>query len=257
MATTEVIITDKRKVSFGKKFLTILAMILPTSVYIVVWQIILPMFSNESSFATVYEVESDNIVFENTKETYTLKMVAPYEKGSSTYYEITGAKNCLVTFGGETVTLKYEKTEFKVSEIELNSNSILIKAKKGATTTFVAEYEEQQVVAEKITNPIRITIGMALGIVVIVLLTRSKIKEWDKTLATMLTLAIVTIIVMLLQTILTEMLWVMLSADLGYLVALLIDKFTPDDLFNKAFRQRQKDKKANKKSETYKKIGNV
>jgi len=200
-----------------KKALSFLTAILPTFSYVLFAQILFP--NKYASFDQVYS--ADHIVIKNY-ENKKLEIVEPYQENNLYYVEIVESKELYIEMytmnSNEFIYVNGSNIHQLNTEVAVSGNNILIESKNEIKIN--GNYEIQEINNNVVTNNVSISIGTILGILILMLVLKSKFSINSRI---TITLAVLTIVFFFLNSIIADIYWVLLSADAGWLLSLGIN----------------------------------
>lgn len=198
-----------------KKILQVLAVVLPTTLYILIFQILFPPLY--AQFDEVYR--ADTILVENI-DNEQFDIMTPYFD-EHYFINVIDAKEIKLTMTG-LIYINGNEIETDGSVvIYVSGNNILIET-ISSPATINGAYNIPEVDANAVTNGVSISIGTIMGLLVLLLAIKTKLPTDIKV---MLTLGITTVVVFMLQSILSDMFWVLISVDTGWLLGMGVGKF--------------------------------
>lgn len=201
-----------------KKLFQVLAMLLPTTGYILIFQILFP-----PKYAQFNEVYSADVIVIDNVEDKNFDIYKPYQEKENYYIEIVSTSKIVITMQSSTSGEVYVNgTVINTTEpiqVEIKGNNILLDSK--TEMTIQGAYKVLELNESTITDKITISIGTILGVLILLFVIRAKLPLNARI---TISLAFVTVMVFLLKTILDDMFWVLISADTGWLLSMGIEK---------------------------------
>lgn len=195
------------------------AVVLPTILYILFFQIIFaPKYRN---FTDYYIADTITIVKEETDK---LEIIKEYQDDDGYYtLEITKSDPFTILLNGE-IDINGNAFQSALVAVEVEGNNYVLVSRE---RSIIGNFEEQKDYTitptnnEKITSTVVISIGTILGLLAVLLIARAKFPvEMKMTIS----LAVLTLFLFMLQTIIKDMFWVVVSFDVGWVAYLGLDK---------------------------------
>ena len=198
----------------------------PTIVYILFFQLLFPpKFAEYKDFYI-----ADEISIEKENEGTRLDVFAEYttENGESVVEVVKAGKVKIYLHGNININGKIMVADELVVNSKSN-NYILISKNKSILEEHASNpdyYKIKEINEESTTNKVGITAGTIIGILFVLLIVKAKLP---KNVKITISLSVLTVFLFLLQAIISDILWVVISADIGWMIFLILDKEKKED----------------------------
>lgn len=198
----------------------------PTLAYILFFQLLFPpKFAEYKDFYI-----ADEISIEKEKEGTTLDIFAEYttEKGESVVEVVKAGKVKIYLSGNININGKTMESDKLVVNSKSN-NYILISKNKSILEEHASDpdyYRIKEINEEATTNKVAIGVGTIIGVLFVLLIVRARLP---KNIKITISLSVLTVFLFLLQSIISDILWVVISADIGWMIFLILDKEKEED----------------------------
>jgi len=196
-----------------KKILSILITFLPVLSYILFAQILFP--DKYADFNEVYSAQTIRIKNYNDKD---MIIVNQYEENDFYYIEIVSTPEITIEmYAGSTGMIYANGTNFETHSLNVvtDSSNILIESKQDIA--IYGNYSVEEINAAVASNNVSISVGTVLGILILFAIIKSKFTTNTKI---TITLTVLTVVFYMLTSIVTDIYWVLLLADAGWLAGL-------------------------------------
>lgn len=199
-----------------RKYLALILAIVGALGFILYNQVFFP--SEYKGFTDYYI--ADEVIITSTHEKPKTVILEPYSDESYYYVEVVQTNGLSIQLKGDVVASGLNIITDDYVIIETRNNNILLKSKNPINIEY--EWITQEVVnAEQVTNRVVITVGSIIGLLVLLMIIRS---ELPKKFRITITLAVVTSLVFILKELMNDMFWVLVSADTGWILGLILSK---------------------------------
>ena len=197
-----------------KKTLSLIVLLLPTTVYILIFQVLFPVKYND--FKEYYTADQITITLTNEAKEHNLELVPEYIENKKNYLEIAtvGGTAKLILSGNVKINGKPIKAVGDV-ELEVKGSGILLETPADQQVIIDDDltFYYQDINADKTTNKISVSIGTILALLIFLLVIKAKFPTNIKI---TITLVALTASVFLLQSILNDMFWILLTLLVGW-----------------------------------------
>lgn len=172
------------------------------------------LFPNKhKKFTQVYVADRIEIV-----EKDNLVIYEPYEEKEKNYIEVIKVKEMVLHLSG---SVKINGVDADDTTLYIKGKNILLEANDVFVISEMDDVRVDTVNTESAVDGLSITIGTVIGVLVVIWLSMSNLpKNFKFTVG----LTMATIVVFLLSQILTDMFWVLLSADIGWMTGMVFYK---------------------------------
>ena len=192
-----------------KKIIKILVTFLPVLSYILFAQILFP--DKYSNFDEVYSANVVNVINENDSA---MEITERYQENNLYYLEIVTTPKITIEMYTD-IYINGTNFENEALTVKTDSNNILIESKSKINITGAVALEE--VNAAIAINNVSISVGTILGILILFGIIKSEFSTETKI---TINLAVMTIVFYMLSSIVTDIFWVLLTADAGWVAGL-------------------------------------
>ena len=192
-----------------KKIIKILVTFLPVLSYILFAQILFP--NKYANFDEVYSADRINVINESNDA---MKITERYQENDLYYLEIVTTPEITIEMYTD-IYINGTNFENETLTVKTDSNNILIESKSEINVTGKVALEE--VNAALAINNVSISVGTILGILILFGIVKSEFSTETKI---TITLAVMTVVFYMLSSIVTDIFWVLLTADAGWVAGL-------------------------------------
>jgi len=196
-----------------RKILSMLVTFLPVVSYILFAQILFP-----NKYADFTEVYSAQLVRIKNYDEDSMEIVEQYEEDGLYYIEIvTTPEITIEMYSGATRLIYVNGTTFEATSLNVVTDSSNILIESNQDIEIYGNYEAEVINAVVTTNNVSISVGTILGILILLAIIKSKFTMNTKI---TITLTVLTIVFYMLTSIVTDIYWVLLLADAGWVAGL-------------------------------------
>jgi len=170
------------------------------------------LFPNKyANFDEVYSADRINVINESNDA---MKITERYQENDLYYLEIVTTPEITIEMYTD-IYINGTNFENETLTVKTDSNNILIESKSKINVTGKVALEE--VNAALAINNVSISVGTILGILILFGIVKSEFSTETKI---TITLAVMTVVFYMLSSIVTDIFWVLLTADAGWVAGL-------------------------------------